>query len=43
VVQFQEVKEVVRKEQYHAQVSYRFVALKDLDAGVDINSGSETI
>jgi hypothetical protein len=35
--------EVEGKEQYHAEVSNRFAALKDLDAEVEINSAWERI
>jgi hypothetical protein len=37
------INEVEGKEQYHVEVSNRFVALEDLDAEVGINSAWETI
>jgi hypothetical protein len=35
--------EVECKEQFHVEVSYRFAAFEDLDAGVEINSAWEMI
>jgi hypothetical protein len=37
------LKEVEGKEKYHVEVSYRFAALEDLDAEVEINTIWETI
>jgi hypothetical protein len=34
--------EVEDKEEYHVEISYRFVALEDLDAEVEINTVWET-
>jgi hypothetical protein len=42
-VQSQETNEVEGKEQYHVEISNRFVALENSDTEVDINRAWETI
>jgi hypothetical protein len=39
----EKLNEVEGKEKYRVEVSNRFAALEDLDAGLDINGGWETI
>jgi hypothetical protein len=40
-INLKKLKEVERKEQYRVEISYRFRALDNLDAGVDINNAKE--